>query len=704
MKFKTKFILLGMLVFTFFGCFNFEIPTIGDIVGPKVTAGPYEFYLTTYTVNFDTLLTYVGEDSLLDFESFREPYPIDPESDWFVLRDTFATDFDLDMSMGIEPIDQSVSYEIEIPIIHSIIFNVAAPISLGEIINVVAVPDGTPVPIDSVVIPSSTFYATIPMDELDFVSGDLSITITNQFGVDLGVPLEVTFFDSATGNVINDQFGNPLSMTWNTPIASGTSDTKSIDLAGVTFYKGLKVVVDGVINSNGPDTLLVSDAMKAASFDVAGAITNILVDRVSGDIEAFSYEDSATVDLGTDLGYNDITLEKAYLDPCNISIQITNTSHATSKLVIEFPRIDTDSSTPSIDGFTTGDMNVPSNGSQTYNFSLPAAAIDLSEDFKYIYSVNSSAQNTIVENGDSIAIEFTLYGENSGDSLFVSKVAASFDNTRIPLDPMEIEGISFDMLPEQFSGIELEALDLSMDFSIDMDIPATLNIKLSGVKNGGADSVNIDINQQITGAGGNSSITVPNAEDLINFKPDNIYFSGNITLDGSGDMNLEQTIAIEGALGIPFQFTIVEPIEFTPEYMRLKLEELPDLVEDFSGSISADVSNGFQFGVEFGIFAARDTNYFNSPAFADSIRTVVDLDLTALDSSSLDITLDKELYDFFAESEDSVWVKMNIALKGRDDGEATTFLSTDSVSVSVILRAEGTLDLSTVLDSTGGAQ
>ncbi|MBW6458163.1 MAG: hypothetical protein K0B52_03270, partial [FCB group bacterium] len=95
------------------GCFEFRIPKIGPIVPPKIEVGPYEFFLASMTVNFDTLVAFLGDES--PFDDFREKYPDDPsgQADWFVIRDTFSTVFDLDMSMEADPITNTITQSME---------------------------------------------------------------------------------------------------------------------------------------------------------------------------------------------------------------------------------------------------------------------------------------------------------------------------------------------------------------------------------------------------------------------------------------------------------------------------------------------------------------------------------------------------------------------------------------------------------------
>ncbi|MFA5436798.1 MAG: hypothetical protein WC372_12240, partial [Candidatus Neomarinimicrobiota bacterium] len=153
-------------------------------------------------------------------------------------------------------------------------------------------------------------------------------------------------------------------------------------------------------------------------------------------------------------------------------------------------------------------------------------------------------------------------------------------------------------------------------------------------------------------------------------------------------------IAVDGIVAVPFQFEITSPLSFSPGYTSLSLDSLPAFLDDFSGSLQARVDNSFQFGVDFLVRAAYDTLYFENSAYAAQVRTLADISIPAMDTTTQTLVLTKEDYDFLALAPDSAWIAMDIYLTGRADQQPTTFLTTDSVTLSLNIMAEGTLDFS----------
>jgi len=299
---------------------------------------------------------------------------------------------------------------------------------------------------------------------------------------------------------------------------------------------------------------------------------------------------------------------------------------------------------------------------------------------------------------------------NSGDPIGIESVDATFNDMQYVFDEMSMDIGDMTEMLDQFAGIELSAIDLSIDITSAISIPMTLDLNLIGVKNAGVDSMVISKTQQITGVGGDPHLVFVGAADLINFQPDSLLFNGNISIDGTGNMPLTQDISIAGNIGVPFQFTINEPISFPATYSKFGLPELPLFLDDYSGSIKADINNTYQFGVDFAMLTASDTNYFNNVAYEDCVRTFVELTIPALDTTTQNIVLTKELYEYYSLAPDSLWMMMDIKLSGRNDGEPTTFLSTDYVTMGLTIQADGTLDISELLadttgiDTTGGGQ
>ena len=710
-KGRKSVILLLLVLIGLSGCFEFRIPEIPEIIPPKVNLGPYEFYVTSMTVNFDTLLSFLGDELPLD--DFRETYPGDPSgrADWFVMRDTFTTDFDLDMGMEVDAVSSSITQTMEFTEFETVSFALSEPIEMQDIIDLSLVPDGTPVPIDSVAIPPDTTYSHFPMHIQRFASGDLSVTINNDFQCYMGIPISMTFYDSLSGEIIEDGAGDTLRLLWDTHIAPGSSSMQSVSLAGVEFHESVMIITEAVLCGSGHDTTLFSnDAMKTSSFSVTGSISNLVGDFVEGNLDGQSLVDSSTMDFGADLDDPNLSVDKVYLDTSHISIDIANTSTITGKILLELYSLDT-SSDAGIQFFSTDSMDIPSDGSESYTFNLYNAAFDLTEDFKYKTYISIPDQYGQLEASDEFSVDFAFYGENPGDPIGIESVDATFNEMEYEFDDMTIDMNISEFIPEEFSGIEISTIDLSIDITSDITIPVTLDMNLIGIKNSGMDSIVLSISQQITGIGSDPHVVFDAAEDLINFMPDSLIFNGKVSLDGSGNMPLTQGMNIEGAFGVPFQFDITEPLSFSPGYMKMGLDELPAFLDDFSGSLEAHVDNSFQFGVNFGIYAAADTIFFNNIAYADCVRTIAELTVPAMDTTTQQLVLTKEDYDFIAAREDSMYLLMDIELTGREDGQPTTFLTTDSVSLELFIQAEGTLDFTefslgdtTGTDTTGGAQ
>jgi len=709
-KGRKSVVLLLLVLIGLSGCFEFRIPDVNrPVIPPKVELGPYEFYVTSMTVNFDTLLSFLGDE--LSLNDFRESYPDDPsgKADWFVMRDTFTTNFDLDMGMEVDAVSSSINQSMEFVEFATRNFALSDPIELQDIFDMSSLPDGVQVPVDSIGFPPDTSYVSFPMDRQRFSDGEIYVTIDNDMVCTLGDPIYIAFFDSTTQAPIEDALGDPLKLEWDTPIPAGETATEFVSMAGVEFPKSVMIEVSGAICGDGKDTLTTSPSMRSSSFQVSGQIRNLVGEFVEGNIDGQSLVDSSTMDFGADLNDPSLTVNKVYLDTSHISIEISNTSTITGNILVELYSLDT-SDQAGIQYFSTGSMTIPSGSTQTYNFNLYNAAFDLTEEFKYKTYIDIPDQYGQLYSSDQFSVDFEFYGQNPGDPIGIESVDATFNDMEYEFDDMVMDMNLSEMLPAEFDGIELADVELSIDIFTDIPIPLYVDMNLIAVKNGGADSMDINVNQQITGPGSNNHLVFDNAVDLINFKPDSLIFNGKITIDGSGNLSLAQSIDIQGMFGVPFQFDITQPLSFSPGYIKLGLTELPSFLDDFTGSVEAHVNNTFQFGVDFGIYAASDTNYFDNVAYVDCVRTIADLTIPAMDTTTQQLVLTKEDYDFIAASEDSMWLWMDISLTGRTDGQPTTFLTTDSVSLDLFIRAEGTLDFTELdldslgSDTTGGAE
>jgi len=402
-KSRKSIVLLLLVLIGLSGCFEFRIPEIGTIVPPKVTVGPYEFYVASMTITFDTLLSIIGDQ--LPLEDYRELYPDDPsgETDWFVMRNTFDQEFPLDMGMEVDAVSSSLTQSMEFIEFSTRNFNLSEPIELQDIIDISLLPDGTLVPIDSIAIDPDTSYANFPMVRQRFSAGSLEVTINNNLQCNLGIPISMTVYDSLTLEPIEDAGGDTLRLLWNTPILPGTNSTKAVSLVGVEFPSAIMIITEGVICGDQPDTLIVSDAMKTSSFSASGAISGLVGEFVEGYIDPQTLSDSSTMSFGADLDDPNLSVDKVFLDTSHIDINISNTSSLTGKIYLEILSLDT-SETAGIQYFTTDSMTIPADGSQIYSFNLYNASFDLTEDFKYNTYIHIPRQYSQLEATDEFQL------------------------------------------------------------------------------------------------------------------------------------------------------------------------------------------------------------------------------------------------------------------------------------------------------------
>ena len=707
MKTRRKSILLLLLVLMgVTSCFEFRIPEIGPIIPPAVEFGPYEFYITSQTIDFNDILEMAGDD-IAFLDEIREPFPGDTSgmSDWFVYRTEFGDTLPMPFDFEVDPVSSTISQSMTMVSFDARNISLSDPIEMQEIIDLSAIPDGSDVPVDSIEIDPDTTYISFPMLRQHFSNGTLEVTIDNDLECDLGAPISMTFYDSLTALPIRNDGGDTLRLVWSTPISPSTEAMESVSLTNTELPATVMIITEGYVAANGgdPDTLTVTPAMRTSSFNVSGEIKDLEADLVEGSVDAQSLDYNGSISFGDAINEPGLTVDKVYLDTTHVSITISNTSPVTGKLLLNLLSIDT-SLSPGIQYFTTDSIAIPAEGSQTYTFDLNDVSVDINSDFAYESYVRTPSQYAEIESSDEFEIEFSFYDKNPSDPISIKSIDATFNDMTQNIQETAIDLDLSEMLPEMFNDIELAAVNMSLDILSSITIPMNLNIELIGVKNGGADSTSISVNQVITGSAGNSHVIIPDAENLINFRPEQLFFSGGVSLSGTGNLPLDQDIRVSAEVSVPIQFIITSPISFPLPYIALdKMDSLPSFLDNFEGTVTAAIDNQFRFGVSLKIYAAHDTSYFDNIAFQDSVRTFADLVVPAMDTTTQSLVLTKEDYDFMVSAIDSNWLKMDVQMLGRDDGLASTFVTSDSISVDIFIRASGTLAFNELLpDTTGG--
>jgi len=148
---------------------------------------------------------------------------------------------------SIDPVSSSISQSMTMMTFGTRNFNLSEPIEMQDIIDLSAIPDGTPLPIDSLEVDPDTVYVSFPMDRQHFSSGDLQVTINNDLECELGAPVVMTFYDSLSSEPITSDGGDTVKLIWDTPITQGSSPSESISLAGVELPKHVMIITTAFV-------------------------------------------------------------------------------------------------------------------------------------------------------------------------------------------------------------------------------------------------------------------------------------------------------------------------------------------------------------------------------------------------------------------------------------------------------------------------
>ena len=271
--------------------------------------------------------------------------------------------------------------------------------------------------------------------------------------------------------------------------------------------------------------------------------------------------------------------------------------------------------------------------------------------------------------GDSIGVNVDIVG------LSFQLITGKIDPVFVDIDTIEQE---IDALPDELEGVEFAEVEMIMNFTTNIGVPVYLDLNITA-SNSDTTVVSSIVQHNISE---NNQVVIPNAEALINIKPDKIVASGRATV---GSLDMVGTVAsdqfIEGEFNIkaPLKLYLTESsqIELDPE--EVDTEDFPEELERIV--LYADYNNQFDFGSQIEVLAAVDTTLEGSLVLPDTLLT---LDIipnhTGLDS----ILLDEDEFDLFINSE-QLYIKTIVNLVGEKDNQGnplpSSFLSTDSLKL-----------------------
>jgi len=320
-------------------------------------------------------------------------------------------------------------------------------------------------------------------------------------------------------------------------------------------------------------------------------------------------------------------------------------------------------------------VNIPL---QDYRISLPL--VNLSDDqqihYKSTIEIPSDAPMTL-DLTEEIDVQVDL------NDLSFSSITGIIDPVNIDLDSVEQE---ISALPEELNGIDLSDVDISIVFDTNIGVPVRLNLTLMSY-NASGDTTRSVIDQIITT---NPVVSIPNAADLINIKPEKIVAYGNATIGGTGMVDTSQYVSGVMQISVPMEMIIKDDavIELDPELVD---EDIPEEIE--SATIIAKIDNGFDFGGQIELLAAKDTMYFTE-GFLLKPDTLAVMNLYPDSSFTEKVILDDTKFVLF---EDSLYIKTNVKLVGMKDNSGnpipSRILTKDTMKLQISGVIRGLVDL-----------
>ncbi len=448
-----------------------------------------------------------------------------------------------------------------------------------------------------------------------------------------------------------------------------------------------------------------------------------VVTTPSGELGQYGLEDSIFVDIVVDdmefasvTGYftqdaivtvDEIALEEgtklieAVFETGNLALSMTNGIGVVADVnfkINEFIRIDNGDTLQL--ALTLQDVTKPQITNidlSEYTLSFDSLFVDPGVDQSIHY------KSTVALPPDSL---MTLTFGNSIDiDVDITELAMLSIEGIIEADTLVIEESEQEIeMPEMVADLMFEQVNLEIDFNSTFEVPIALSLTLAGTNEDGeyADSTySLDLTPE------NDRIFI-DAAWLLNIHPEAIISSGQAVVGGGTDPS---TIAKGQGMypvmyiNVPLSLIIEEPPALDMDVSSMD-SPLPEdetvILEEFA--LFADVTNMFEFGATVVVLASNDSLVFDSLAvLADPTLipdTLMTLNIMPLENTDPnmgpDTTIVRMTSDKLELLEEKLWLKPEVTLLGRKDGDGNNIPSRFFTSDSLTIRTWGSISYTIV--------
>jgi hypothetical protein len=511
-------------------------------------------------------------------------------------------------------------------------------------------------------------------------SGTMTINIRNTANTSAQNVPQLTldipeFFDQSSNPIhrVRDLFPEPNTTTIVIDLSGYTLRPNTVDVPPDSFtqnitYSSTVEVPSGVITSY--------DLQGA--YDVDIEVSELTFSEVTGYFSQDAIVDNNVITL------NEATkIREAYFQNGELQLSITNNIGAVADVRFRVNEIvntvtnkalrDTIHMTESTDPI------IETISLQGYKLAMPLTDINLDQEIHYRSTVSMPSDQEMTLNiGNQIDVDVAL------QNISFSSVDGYIDTVTIDIDSVEQE---INALPDELEGINLNDVDIVINFDSNIDVPVVLDLVIASSNDNGdyAESV---IKQNITD---NPVVTIPNAAELINLKPNKIVSYGTASVGGQGTVSTNQYVQGTMNILVPMSFEVADDAVIDVEPDLVKDDDIPEELDEVA--IYANLDNHFELNGIINVLGAKDTLYFlaDSPVAPDTIAQFRLLPDTSYEET---IFLDETKFDLFT---DSLYVKTSVQLLSNTDNAGnpipTRLFKNDSLTIQLYGKIKGLIDL-----------
>lgn len=452
-------------------------------------------------------------------------------------------------------------------------------------------------PFGTITLPNTTFNGINNFQNAVFFSGTITISIKNNLPVTLN-SIKISLFNSVGPTPIGGQVTVP-------PIASGGTQTATIDLAGKTVTNSIfaAIILTGSPGSGTPVLINLSKTI-----DVGISATNLQVQSGRVILSPQPITSLSGVDIVSFNPGNNVEIEKLRILTGNIGYTLVSNGSVSGSFAFSIP------TNPVISKTVT--LNGPTNS--TSSISLNNTDADLSTDpiqnFNRIpitYSINVNSNNTLInfKSTDSVHINVSMLNPN------FDYVKGYFGQLSEQFNPQDLD-MGLDQVLNHITGLfHITNPSIKFTYSNSFGIPIGVTLNASGQRN--SQIVNLGLNPNpftiaypttLTTRDVTSSLTIDSTNsalpNLLSLPPSKVTFSGSGKMNPAGrptGVNTNYVFGNSRFLGsvevdVPLLLWM-QNLQFTDtldNFLKLKSTDNTSFIDSLQINIAAE--NGFPLG------------------------------------------------------------------------------------------------------------